>query len=69
MKLTLKNMPKCYIALQKNMTFRLNCKILVMGRTPFYQTSNELKHHFSNIERTQMCSSIDDRTRTPEFWL
>ena len=24
--------------------------MIVMGRTPFYRTSNELKHHFSNIE-------------------
>ena len=30
---------------------------------------NELEHHFSNIERTRTCSSIDDRTQTPEFWL
>ena len=22
---------------------------VVMGRTPFYRTSNELKHHFSNM--------------------
>ena len=36
-----------------------------MGRTPFCRTSNELEHHFSNIKRTQTCSSIDDRTRTP----
>ena len=30
-----------------------------MGRTPFYRTSIELEHHFSNIERT----------RTPYFKL
>ena len=35
---------------------------LVMSRTPFYQTSNELKHHFSNIERTWTCSSFESRT-------
>ena len=44
--------------------------ILVMGRTPFYRTSNKLEHHFSNIERTQTCSYIGDRTKTPYyFWL
>ena len=42
---------------------------LLMGRTPFYWTLIELKHLFSNIEQTRRCSSIDDRTRTPEFWL
>ena len=26
---------------------------VVMGRTPFYTTLNELEHHISNIERTQ----------------
>ena len=40
-----------------------------MCRTPFYRTSNELKYHFSNIERTRTCSSIGYRTRTPYFWL
>ena len=40
-----------------------------MGQTPFYRTSNELEHHFSNIERTRTCSFIVDRTRIPEFWL
>ena len=40
-----------------------------MGRTPFYRTLNELKHHFSNIERTRTCSSFGNRTRTPYFWL
>ena len=40
-----------------------------MGQTPFYRASNELEHHFSNIERTRICSSINDRTPTPEFWL
>ena len=43
--------------------------VLVMCRTPFFRTSNELEHHFSNIERTRTCSSIGDRTRTPYFWL
>ena len=38
-----------------------------MSRTPFFQTSNKLKHHFLNIKRTRTCSFIDDRTRTPEF--
>ena len=42
---------------------------VVMGRTLFYRPLNELEHHFSNIQRTQTCSSIDDRTRTPKFWL
>ena len=42
---------------------------LVMDRTPFYQTSDELEHHLSNIERTWTCLSIDDRIWTPEFWL
>ena len=41
--------------------------LLVMGRTPFYRTSIELEHHFSNIERTRTCSFFDDRTRTPYF--
>ena len=44
-------------------------QLTVMGRTPFYRTSNELERHFLNIERTQTCSSIGDRTQTPEFWL
>ena len=37
---------------------------LVMGPTPFYGTSNELEHQFLNIEQTQKCSSIGDRTQT-----
>ena len=40
---------------------------VVMGQTPFYLTSNELKHHFSNIVRTRMCSSIGDQTQRPIF--
>ena len=44
-------------------------KRLVMGPTPFYRTSNELEHHFWNIEQTRTCSSIGDRTGTPYFWL
>ena len=40
-----------------------------MGRTPFYRTSNELEHHFLNIERTQTCSPFGNRTQTPYFWL
>ena len=44
-------------------------QFVVMGRTPFYRTSNELEHHFSNIKQTQTCLYIDDRTWTPEFWL
>ena len=45
---------------------------LVMGRTPFYRTSNELEHHFrtsnelehhfSNIEQTRTYSSENSRT-------
>ena len=35
---------------------RKNCNLcfftIVMGRTPFHQTSNKLGHHFSNIEQT-----------------
>ena len=42
---------------------------VVMGRTLFYRPLNELEHHFSNIQRTQTCSFIDDRTQTPKFWL
>ena len=42
---------------------------LVMCQTPFYRTMNELKHHFSNIERTRKCSSTGHWTRTPYFWL
>ena len=42
---------------------------LVMGRTPFYRTSIELEHHFLNIERTWLCSSIGNRTRTRYFGL
>ena len=34
-----------------------------------FRTSNELEHQFSNIIRCQTCSSIDDRTRIPYFWL
>ena len=43
---------------------KINGQILVMGRTPFYRTSIELEHHFSNIERTLTCSSIGDQTQT-----
>ena len=42
---------------------------IVMGRTPFFRTSIELEHHFSNIERTRTCSFVGVRTRTPYFWL
>ena len=38
------------------------CQLLVMGWTQFYRTSF-FKH------RTQICSSIGNRTRTPYFWL
>ena len=33
-------------------TLQESCKVhfIVMGRTPFYRTSNELEHHFLNIE-------------------
>ena len=55
-----------YKALEKLVFFPA---ISVMGRTPFYRTSNKLEHHFSTIERTLRCSSIDERTRTPELWL
>ena len=40
-----------------------------MGRTPFYRTSNKLKHQFSNIERTKTCSSVSNQTRPPFSWL
>ena len=40
-----------------------------MGRTPFYRISNDLEQHFSNFEQTRTCSDIDDRTRSPHFWL
>ena len=42
---------------------------LVMGRKPFYRTKNELEHHFENLKQTRTCSTIDDRTQTPIFWL
>ena len=44
---------------------------IVMGRTPFYRTSNGLEHHFSNIERTRTCSSENSRTsnRLRTFYL
>ena len=42
------------------------CTLDPMLVTP---TSNQLELHFSNIERTLTCSFIDDRTRTPVFWL
>ena len=32
-------------------------------------TSNQLKHHLSNIERTRTCSFNGDRTRTLYFWI
>ena len=38
-----------------------------MGRTPFYRTSIELEHFFSNIEWTRTCSFVGDRTRTSNF--
>ena len=40
-----------------------------MGRTSFYLTSKELENHYANIEQTWTCSSIDDETRSPNFWL
>ena len=40
-----------------------------MGRTPFYRTWNDLEQHFFNIERTQTCSCIGDRTRTAYIFL
>ena len=40
-----------------------NKLIVVMGRTPFYRSSNELEHHFSNIEQTGTYLSIGDQTR------
>ena len=48
---------------------QIHLKLIVMCQTPFYRTSNELKHHFSNIERTRTCSSIGDQTRTPYFFI
>ena len=47
----------------------LSSQVVVMGRTPFYRTLFELKHHFSHIERTRTCSSIGDQTQTPYFLL
>ena len=41
----------------------------MMGRIPFYRTTIELEHHFLNIKQNRTCSSNDDRTRMPEFWL
>ena len=58
----------CYF-LSNSKSIPRNFKWLVMGRTPFYRTSNKLEHHFSNIEQTRTCSSIDTRTRIPYFWL
>ena len=46
-----------------------SCNNLVMGRTQFYRTSDELEHHFLNVEITWVCSSIYDRTWTSHFWL
>ena len=43
--------------------------LIGMGQTPFNRTSNELECPFSNIEGTWTCSSMDDRTGTPNFWL
>ena len=40
-----------------------------MGWTPYYRASNELQHHFSNIEQTWTCSSSGNWIRTPNFWL
>ena len=40
--------------------------ILVMGRTPFYRTSDELEHHFSNIKQTGMCSIIGEAVSSNE---
>ena len=37
-----------------------------MGRTPFYRTSNDLKHHFSNIERSRT-SFFEHRTNSNVF--
>ena len=35
-------------------SFQFYLYVLVMGRTPFYRTMNELEHHFSNIERVHL---------------
>ena len=43
----------------------ITSKNLVMGRIPFYRTSNKLKCHYLNIERTRMCSYVGDGTRIP----
>ena len=54
----------------KNWIYFLNfLKPLVMGRTPYCRTPNELEHHFLNIAWTRTSSSIGDRTQTPYFWL
>ena len=42
---------------------------LVMGRAPFYRTSIELEHHFSNIKRSRTCSTFGTRIRIPYLWL
>ena len=44
-------------------------KELVIRRTPFYRTSNEVEHYFSNIEQTWTNSSTGDRTLIAYFWL
>ena len=56
-----------YVVWNKNNS-EIQYLFLVMGRTPFHGTLNELEHHFSNIERTQTCSSIGDWTPTLYFW-
>ena len=37
-----------------NFSLSHRSEIVVMGQTPFYWTSNELKHHFLNIERVHL---------------
>ena len=51
------NDKQIYVKLVKILVF-----MLVMGRTPFHQTLDQLEYHFLNIERTLMCSSIGDQT-------
>ena len=36
-----------------------------MGRTPYFRTSIELEHHFSNLEQTRTCSFAGDQTPIP----
>ena len=58
----------CKIGIYTFVLLKLSIFIFYLWSVKHRWISNELEHHFSNIERIWTCSSIDDQIRTPEFW-